>query len=101
MVSLLSSILRGAQAAAAKPSQPGVAIEGSIGFGLPQAPAKASLVTGNVLPGNAVAETNCRPGRRLLRRGNCHPEIERGGEIRTSALAATASVTPSANGTAL
>ncbi len=48
--------LRSGQAAAAKPSQPAVVVEGTVGLGLPQNAAKAALAAaGNVVGGNKVA----------------------------------------------
>jgi hypothetical protein len=87
--------LRNAQPAGAQ-SAP---VEGSIGFGLPQAPAKTSLVTGNVQLGNGPNKVS--PGSAITAGGDTAIlKLERGGEIRVCP-GTTASITPSANGNSL
>jgi len=90
--------LRSPQSGAAKTQPSAAAVEGSIGLGLAQAPAKASLVTGNVQLGSAVGGNRVSPGSAITAGGDTATlKLERGGEIRICP-GTTASITPSANG---
>lgn len=81
--------LRGATAAAAKPSRPVVLVEGTVGLGFPQGAGKGAII----LAGSRVA-----PGSAITAGGDTAIlRLERGGEIRICP-GTTASVTPSANG---
>jgi AMIN domain len=93
--------LRSAQPTPANPAQTAATVAGKIGIGLPQAPAKVALVTGNVPPGNAVAGSKVSPGSAITAGGDTAIlKLERGGEIRVCP-GTTASITPSANGRSL
>jgi len=65
--------LRSAQPAPPNPTQPAAAVEGSIGIGLPQARAKTTLASGNVLVGNAAGST---PGVALAINADGHVEYD-------------------------
>jgi hypothetical protein len=88
--------LRSVQPTPAKPAQPAATVGGNIGIGLPQAPAKVALVTGNAVAGSKVS-----PGSAITAGGDTAIlKLERGGEIRVCP-GTTASITPSANGRSL
>lgn len=83
--------LRGVQPAGSSPGQ------GNIGIGLPQAPAKTALVTGN-MPLGSAGGGRVSPGSAITAGGDTAIlKLERGGEIRVCP-GTTASITPSANG---